>query len=1044
LCTFAKSNIKINKMNIRKLFIGAVFLYGCLIPCTAQDYDVVTITIKASSYDKSLPPSFAKVKYNKLCPLVITSDDMGAVELIRNWAFFNGYPTFGNAGFGHVPMGEDFLDTPYNLSALSFQEASLKNDGHKPLTYSDGTGGIRRFTATSAIWPHQADKDLYTLIDGIDAKTMIRTGWSFAQHDVDGEYTTDAQTIAARFKELSEKWEEYTGIGLKVMVEPNGDHKYIDAGKMSDEICWNIFQNGVVGTYPEMKDILISDWAGGKDWTSFNQKPSETTRRIFFQGNGESEFINEIKNADGTKIILGGTHGIGDNILLLLKDLDREMGTAEKKDQFWVASADEVWEYYHLYNNATITDINYNENSKELSFKVNIPKYKKNQFRELTINIPGISDGTDCSFSENVSTGSAKQNDGQYTINFGIEDKIYSYIEELTTYYRKHFYNTYVKEDVQYLIDRLKDGQKKDAYQAALDKEPEYSYTVKANLGNVLISGISDEANQIEYTFPKFILDNSELYITQPNTSVPYYANSFTPEGKGQVITIDYEKLLNNVVYYSEGEALEGADYNPIHQENIHKNGTGEQFVYRNASNGAAGIINKPTTIVTLQPGTYKIVACAGDSWNSIPDGRTATFTFKTGDKTLYTFQTDITGVKEFSKEDITIKEESILTLEATGCGVSRWLDYLYIQKTSDYDDNVPDVTITATSTERDATTDMSPITITATSQPKGDATISKTVIKDAQGQEVASADGSACTFEFIPQNVGDIAFTAEATDNKGGKGVSDDLVIKVKSDFTVSAKSSLGDLIVSETFNGQTERMEYTLLYPRFILKDAELYEAVPNSTRPHFGEHFTINLDNKNIDKVINYEKAVSDVVFYSEAESLEGDEVKIWTTDFNNIGQDKGESYALNLCSNGKAASFNNLQITSLPVGKYFLTAGIGATNGNSMSTYTFALNNEPLFPGVSAPEVTNRDADTYQYISKAFEVKEDNSNLSVISTINNSSNWFDYIFIVKGEPTGISNQKASYKDGQALYNMMGMKVDKGYKGIVIKGGKKYVVK
>ena len=732
------------------------------------------------------------------------------------------------------------------------------------------------------------------------------------------------------------------------------------------------------------------------------------------------------------------------NILLLLKDLDREMGTAEKKDQFWVASADEVWEYYHLYNNATITDVSYNETSKELTFKVNIPKYKKSQFRELTINIPGITDGTDCTFSDNVATGSARQNSGQYTINFGIEDKIYSYIEELTSYYRKHFYNTYVKEDAQYLIDRLKDGEKKAAYQAALDKEPEYSYTVKTNLGSVLSTGISDEAALTEYAFPKFILDDSDLYGTKANASAPYYVNSFTPEGKGQVITIDYEKQVSNVVYYSEGEELEGAEYNPIHIENVHKNGTGEQFVYNNASNGAAGIIKQPTPIITLQPGTYKIVACAGDSWNSIADGRTATFTFKTGDKTLFTFQTDITGVKEFTKEDITLKEESVITLEATGCGVSRWLDYLYIQQTSGYDENAPEVALTATSTERDATTDMSPITITATSQPKGDATVSKTVIKDAQGQEVASADGAVCTFEYVPQSVGDIAFTAEAIDSKGGRGVSDDLVIKVMADFTVNAKSNMGDLLVTETFEGQTEKMEYTLLYPRFILKDADLYEAAPDSIRPHFGEHLTINLDNKAIDKVVDYEKSVSDVVFYAEAEDLEGDEVKVWTSDYSNIGQNKGEAYALILCSCGKAASFNSLQLTTLPIGKYFITVGIGATNPNSMGSYTFTLNDEPLFQGVAAPEATGRDADTYRYVSKAFEVKEENSRLSVTSTVNNPSNWFDYVYIAKGEPTGISGRKAADGDGHTLYNMMGMKVEKGYKGIIISNGKKYVVK
>lgn len=242
-------------------------------------YDVVTITVNAATYDDSKPPVFARVKYNKLCPLVITSDDMGAGELIRNWSFFNGYPVFSNDAYGQISMGDDFLDSPYNASAWAQQVSSLKSASHQPLVYSDDTGGERRFTGTSAIWPHQVDNTNPTLINKNDAKVMIRTGWSFAQHDVDN--ATDAETIANRFKPLSDDWASKVGIGLKVLVEPAGSHKYIDAGKQSDEICWNIFQNGDAD-HAEMTNTLISDWTSGTaDWTTFgSNKPDATTRRI--------------------------------------------------------------------------------------------------------------------------------------------------------------------------------------------------------------------------------------------------------------------------------------------------------------------------------------------------------------------------------------------------------------------------------------------------------------------------------------------------------------------------------------------------------------------------------------------------------------------------------------------------------------------------------------------------------------------------------------------------------------------------------------------
>ena len=94
-------------------------------------------------------------------------------------------------------------------------------------------------------------------------------------------------------------------------------------------------------------------------------------------------------------MILGGTHGLSDIFLDYLRN------TLQPTDKYWVAGADEVWEYYHLYNNAMISDITYSNGV--LNFNVKIPRYKKHQFRELTINIPGISEGTSFSFSDWIS-----------------------------------------------------------------------------------------------------------------------------------------------------------------------------------------------------------------------------------------------------------------------------------------------------------------------------------------------------------------------------------------------------------------------------------------------------------------------------------------------------------------------------------------------------------------------------------------------------------------------------------------------------------------
>jgi hypothetical protein len=1008
------------KQRISILAFTFAFL-GILMPTNsmAENYDIVTITVQASAYDASKPPQFAKVKYNKLCPLITTSDDMGAGELIRNWAFFNGYPVFANDAYGQIAMGNDFLDSPYSASAWAQQVRSLKRDSHSPLTYSDNTGGVRRFTGTSAIWPHQVNNTNSTLINGNDAKVMIRTGWSFAQHDVDysendikaGLYT--AQQVADRFQPLSELWaENATGIGLKVMVEPSGAHTYIDAGKLSDEICWNIFQNGVVGTYPEMTHTLVNDWTSGTDWTTFGtNKPTETTRRIFFQGH-ENEWFNAINSADGTEILIGGTHGIGDDILAFMKN------TVQPTDQFWVASADEVWEYYHLYNNATIQNLNYADGT--LTFQVKVPKYQKSQFRELTINIPGITNGSNPTYSNNVIVGGARQNNGQYTINIGLEDKIYTYIEELIAYYRAHQYNTYVKDDAQYLIDLLLPGTKKDDYQSQLDAAAVFTtYQVTTSVGEkVLAAGGQDAAAAVTYTFPKYLLSGTDLYQATKNGSKPYYVTTFTPNSGTDNRTVTYTKAVENVTFFAEGENLDGAFFNPKSMGNINDNGKGEYLPWHEASNAAGGYITSPVTVTTVQPGKYNLVVACGDSFNNAT--HYATFTFKLGDKTIFTFQTDYQGIKEYTKEAILVKEPMTLTVEAIESGTSRWIDYLYLVKTAEYDATVPDVEISAATTDLDITDGVSPVTITATATGYEGAAIAQTVIKDADGNTLATNSGSTCQYSFTPTQLGNIIFTAEATDNQNRTGASQDLTITVKSDFTLTAVSNMGDPIANTTFTAQTDNKNYSFLYPRYLLKGTTLYETAARSAdsrQLHYGENVTFSLANKNIERTIDYTAAVANIVFFTEGEDVTG--ARKWTNNKFDSGQ--GQSYALTLGSMGACGGFKSEgqgsnTLTTLPAGQYQLTAIIGCTN--STSTYTFKAGNTPI----GSYNATPSTASLVTYTTDPFTL-DGETTVTAASSIgpDNSQNWIDLVYIKKLDAQPVTVGTQGYATFSSLYSL-----------------------
>ena len=971
-------------------------------------YDIVNITVSAPDYDPTKSPVFAKVKYNKLCPLVITSDDMGISELVNNWAYFNGYPTFDSKTYAHVleyiSTGDDFMDCPYNTIEWHQQNKNLKRDGHQPLTYTDDAGGIRRFTATSAIWPSDINNTNYMLMDGTDAKTMIRMGWSFAQHDVDKGYTSTAQDIADRFATLSGTWEQQVGIGLKVMVEPNGNHLYVDAGKLSDGICWNIFQNGD-SNHPGMNPVAIDDWTTGTDWTSFDSKPDATTIRFFFQDK-EAEFENTIGNADGSAILMGGTHGISERFLRYLKE------TIQPSDKYWVAGADEVWEYYHLYNNARITDISYTNG--KLSFNVKVPRYKKNQFRELTINIPGITNGTTHTFSNNVITGNGRQNTDYYTLNIGLEDKILTYIDELTTYYRSHQHNEYVKDDAQYLINLLTPGSNKTNKQAALDAAPTYcTYEVKASIdGKILASGAQDAATEVTYTFPKYLLSGTDLYEATKNAAEPYYVTTFTPNSGTDNRTITYTKSLEDIIFYSEGEELEGALYNPTNPNKITDKNQAEYYVYRAASNAAGGIIQNQVTLLTLEPGRYKLTAAAAAS--NTKESNNTTYLFKLGGNTIFTFTSNTKNTTEYVKDEIIVKESQSLTLEAENPNITRWLDYLFIQKTGDYDVNSPVVTLTSPSDTYDATSNVPEITVTATSTPKvNEANIIQTVIRNEVGDIVAQNDGNTCTYTFTPTRLGEYQFVAESTDDSNRTGISDRITITVTTDFTFSARNNLGDDICQINLTDQGEDKTITYLYPRYVLKGTNLYETTARSVngQPKYGESLTLSLSSNDVERTIDYEKATPNIVFYKEGENISG--TTTVTQSFG--GNVTAEYYALMLGSNGAAARFSSVDVTTLPAGRYKLYAGIGKTATSQVGniTFSFKLDGTAFYEYI-APSYPN-----IFDITQEFEVTADESTLSISISNNGVKDWLDYIYIQKLDPISITVTNTGYATFSSKY-------------------------
>lgn len=749
------------------------------------DYETVTVSIPASAYNADAggtgkgAPQMAPVKYNKTFPLVITSDDMGKTELTNNWAALNGYPVINDhVDLGIQPGGTKFLQAPYKKYYTQGESQDVAD--HAPMTYTDNVGKTQRYRMTCAVMPYDINSNNYAKINANDAKLMLRTGFSFAQHDVDD--ASSVQNISTAMTANSTIWATQVGIGLKVMVEPNGNHNYLAAGKQNSGVCWNIFQNPN-SEYPG-NSKTITDWTHSRtDWSAsgiattpstFSDKPTGGYTRTFFQGH-ESEWKSAVDAADGTSMIIGGTHGIGDEIK------DHLRTSSNIQNNAWVCGADEVWEYYHIYNNLKIENVSYD--GSNLTFDVQVPTYQKNQFRELTLNIPGLT-GTGAPTFSTASgktvpvTGGYNTSGGSgvgYTMNIGLENSINTHISELMTIYRDDQTNAFVKRDLEYLISQLWDG---TTYTTQLNANPTYDLTVQSSLGTTLATFKTDTNGEKSFAVPRYIIDSNKLYEHTANASKPYYVNTITTSaGTPSAVAYADKGITGDAVLLVEGEDMEGATV--VGADFDLNDNSSRYHAMRMASMGMGGSIvsSTPATVTNSLPrGKYKLVIGYGDTNTS----QTTNINVNVGGTQVYTFANSSAtnlAVTEFTTSDFNIEVDNTpitITSDYTDDHPeksSHWIDYVYVVKTEDLAAAVPTVTFASSSTTTTVKTG-STVTLTATAVPNGGTGLTTAIYAADSGGNISGSALASGTdnvsYDFTPSSAGTSYFVAESTNSAG------------------------------------------------------------------------------------------------------------------------------------------------------------------------------------------------------------------------------------------------------------------------------------
>ena len=153
------------------------------------------------------------------------------------------------------------------------------------------------------------------------------------------------------------------------------------------------------------------------------------------------------------------------------------------------------------------------------------------------------------------------------------------------------------------------------------------------------------------------------------------YNLTFAVNKDNTVKTINYkETSINNVAYYSEGENIEGLTI--INSGNS---------AIRSSNSASAYAKDKDVVFTTLPIGKYKLTSVVCDFKGK---DATAEFSFKAGEKVIFTHQAKNINYDKATSKEFTLNESTHISL-VKGGNESQGVDFIYIQRTGDATETV-------------------------------------------------------------------------------------------------------------------------------------------------------------------------------------------------------------------------------------------------------------------------------------------------------------------------------------------------------------------
>lgn len=201
-----------------------------------------------------------------------------------------------------------------------------------------------------------------------------------------------------------------------------------------------------------------------------------------------------------------------------------------------------------------------------------------------------------------------------------------------------------------------------------------YKYTVKNNINNYAVSGTVFEGDNAKVAFSQYILKDGVLYETNKiDDNRKEFNWTFAVNEDKTVKTLNYkETTIKNVAYYSEGENIDGLTI--INSGNS---------AIRSSNSSSAYAKDADVVFTTLPAGKYKLTSVVYKGSSS-----DATFSYKAGEKVIFTHTAKNINSDTQTSEEFTLNESTPISL-VKGGNDRQGIDFVYIQRTGDATETV-------------------------------------------------------------------------------------------------------------------------------------------------------------------------------------------------------------------------------------------------------------------------------------------------------------------------------------------------------------------